>query len=158
MIFNRAALQGFSGLMHAGYLSVETHPQHQGIIRFGKQLYAPQLPDGEAGGRIRYVARFNDIDAAMMHVHEALRHRLVDLENHRYKVAVADAIAAVKSRQLPQRETWIDPDLDDEIMQSIDASIALHRQRQARFEELMKLVGKAAIVLLAAEAVMMLFF
>ncbi|OOZ42457.1 hypothetical protein [Solemya elarraichensis gill symbiont] len=144
--------------MHSGYLSVETHPQHQGIIRFDKQLYAPQLPDGKAGGHICYVARFNDIDTAMMHVHDVLRHQLVDLDNHLYKVAVAHAIAAVKSRQLTQRETWIDPELDDETMQSIDASIARHKQRQARLEELMKLVGKAAIVLLMAEAVMMLFF
>ncbi|KHF24441.1 hypothetical protein [Solemya velum gill symbiont] len=144
--------------MHPGYLSVETHPQHQGIIRFGKQLYAPKLPDGEAGGHICYLARFNDIDAAMMHIHEALRHQLVDLDNHRYRVKVADAIAAVKSRQLKQSETWIDPDLDDETMQSIDASIARYKQRQARFEELMKLVAKAAIVVLLAEAVMMTLF
>ena len=143
--------------MHIGYLTVETHPEHKGVIRLAKHNYRPHTPDGAAGGHISYVARYNDIDAAMMHVHEVLKRRLVDLDHHLYRTDLVDAIAAAKSRVLAHRDIWIDPDLDQIVRERIDTRVAYHKERQARWNRIMVIVSKIAIGLLIAEAVMMLF-
>ena len=98
--------------MPTGYLSVQTHPDHEGLVRI---LASRTHPSGEAGAAahhpaVRYVARFRDRDAAMMHVHELLRHRLVDIDDRLYRTELATAIAAIESIDLRHERLYVDPE------------------------------------------------
>jgi hypothetical protein len=75
--------------MKTGYLYLQTHPDHPGMVRF---LTRDTMPDTDPASdshapAIRYVARFSDIEAAQMHVQNSLHRQLVDIDTHMYRVA-----------------------------------------------------------------------
>lgn len=115
--------------MQPGYLYLETHSKHPGLVRC---LTLDRIPstEGESGAGIRYIARFNDIDAAQMHVQNELRHSLVDIDEHLYRVDVATAVAAVEAEELRHERVWMDITLDNEELRSrTDDYVAKHKRQ-----------------------------
>ena len=101
--------------MQSGYLAIETHRDRPGIVRLVLSTEAPDpAPAAHADRRLRYVARFNDREAALMHTHEILRRRLIDLDTHLYRVPPERAIAAVESLDLKHRRIYLDSEFSDE--------------------------------------------
>ena len=71
--------------MKTGFLTLTTHSEHPGLVRaqiFDKPPELKPLPDGS---EIRYVARFRDGEAALMHVQNDMHAHLEDLENRIYR-------------------------------------------------------------------------
>lgn len=116
-------------VVRSGYLCIETHPDHPGLIRLLSLDQPPQI--GEQS-QIRFVARFNDRDAALMHTHEILKRRLLDPDSHLYRTSIERAIAAIESLNLRHREIYADPAMPQ---QSRD-EIALLTQRYLRRQQL----------------------
>ena len=90
--------------MKTGYLVLETHPDHNGMIRARIRDELPNTQDSEAGSEIRYIASFDDIEASLMHLHNQLHHKLVDLDNRLYRTEVCHAISAVESDDLRHQQ------------------------------------------------------
>lgn len=122
--------------MKNGYLSIETHRDRPATVRL---FSSSEPPDPEAGvqaaQRIRYIARFNDREAALMHVHEALKRRLIDPETHLYRVPVERAIAAAESLDLKHTRIYVDTEFGDDAHASIAAFTERFR-RNARLKEI----------------------
>jgi hypothetical protein len=130
--------------MEPGYLYLETHSEHPGLVRC---LGLDRMPstEGEAGTGVRYVARFTDIDAALMHVQNSLRHSLVDINEHLYRVDIATAVAAIEADELNHERVWMDDTLDGEELRSRTEDYrAKHRKQDAVW----RAVGMIAVALL----------
>lgn len=135
--------------MKAGYLSIETHAEHPGRVRFVLSDHQPD-PDPTLHGtrRIRYTARFNDREAALMHTHEILKRRLVDPDAHLYRVPLEHAIAAVESLDLTHRRLYLDADFSAATKTRITAFAERYRGRRARQDALFQTLGYIALGLL----------
>jgi hypothetical protein len=136
--------------VYPGYLSLYSVPERPGVIRVGSAPEAPAGLPSPADPRLRYVARFDDLDAARMHLHEALRHGLMDVEVGLYRADLAFAVAAVEADDLRHRRTWIDPRAGPEVLARVDAHVAGFRRRRRRRDRLWRCVGWGAIALLVA--------
>jgi hypothetical protein len=124
-----------------GYLYLQTHPEHPGLVRF---LVAERRPDPDrtdAGASVRYIARFNDIDAARMHVQNALHRRLIDLDSRMYRTGLAEAIAVVEADNLSHEQVWIDPDLDENTLRQVGQLTEQGRARIRRWDRFWQTVG-----------------
>lgn len=135
--------------MQVGYLAVETHHDRPGLVRlFVSARAIDPEPTVHATRRVRYVARFNDSEAALMHAHELLRRRLVDVDAGLYRAPCEQAIAAVESIGLSHRRIYLDPDLDaatrTTIEQAVERLSAARRRRDLAFDY----VGYAGLALL----------
>lgn len=102
--------------MRSGYLYVETSDSHPGLARIVASEFPPRLPPPGTGvdPAVRYLARFNDLDAGRMHAHAALRWRLVDIEADLYRIGIVDAVSAVEAVGLRHERLYLDPGLADE--------------------------------------------
>jgi hypothetical protein len=127
--------------MKTGYLLLETHPDHEGMIRARIRDEVPNTQESEAGSEIRYIARFDDIEAALMHLHNQLHNRLVDLDNRLYKTEINHAISAVESDDLRHQQVWIDPTIDAQTRAAIDAETTQLKHRHARWNRGWMMVG-----------------
>jgi hypothetical protein len=133
--------------MKTGYLVLETHPEHQGLVRI---LMKDELPNTQAaspGSQIRYIARFNDIDAGQMHLHNMLHNDLVDLDNHIYRIGLEQAIAAIEADELNHARVWIDPSLSDNDRSLIDKQTIKFKLRHKRWNIFWLAVGGFFIIL-----------
>jgi len=114
-----------------GYLSIETHDEHRGVIRF---VLSDRQPDPEptlhSVRRIRYIARFNDCEAGLMHTHEILKRRLLDPDTHLYRVPMEQAIAAIESLGLRHRRIYLDSDFSADTKAHIEALAERYRARR----------------------------
>ena len=127
--------------MEPGYLYIETYPGLPGLVRC---LTKDQMPstEGEPGAGVRYVAHFNDIDAALMHVQNALRHSLVDIDEHLYRVDLATAVAAVEADELRHKRVWIDETLESGELRSRTEE---YRRKRSRQDAIWRTVGMIAL-------------
>lgn len=135
--------------MRAAYLCVETHSDQPDKIRLLLCEVEPSdrsEPDNR--GQIRFCAHFNDGDAALMHTHDLLRRRLVDIDNHLYQATIEEAIAAIDSVELRHQVTFTDPALSDGSRHIIDASERDIRRRQARRNRFFEVAGYIGLGLL----------
>lgn len=107
--------------MKTGYLVLETHPEHSGLIRTRITDELPNTQDSVQGSVIRYIARFDDIEAGLMHLHNQLHHYLIDLDNRLYQTNITEAISAIESDELQHRQVWIDPSIDAQERAAIEA-------------------------------------
>jgi hypothetical protein len=133
-----------------GYLSLETSASHPGLVRIRslKDDGPPPLPQGADGApdpAVRLVMRYQDVDAARMHAHTALRRRLVDVNAHTYRASLVEAIAGIEAIDLPHRLIYLDPELDDPTRRAIDDRVATRRRRQALVDRIWQIVGGLAI-------------
>lgn len=142
--------------MQPGVLYLETHAAHPGLVRLALADTPPATdPSGDdsAAARVRYVARFADGDAALMHAHELLRRRLVDLDARLYRASLPSAIAAIESLDLSHRRIYVDPGLDAASVAAIEereAGLVRHRRAVNR---VWTVVGYVALGLLLLRAV-----
>ena len=64
--------------MDTGFLFLQTSPSHPGLVRMLTTTEEAPNPASQGGPAadpaIRFVARFNDLDAARLHAFSALRH------------------------------------------------------------------------------------
>lgn len=134
--------------MNSGYLTLITHPEHPGLVSAHIHDNQPKLTQQEDGSDIRYIARFRDIEAALMHVQNAMHTALVDLEDRIYRKSLAEMIACVEADDLDHERVWIDPRLDAEELARINSStqrlIASHR----RSDRIWQIVGVLGLLLL----------
>ena len=137
--------------MEHGYLAVETHRNRPGMVRLVLSTELPRPGRGTGAGpdtRLRYAARFNDRDAALMHTHEILKRRLIDPDAHLYRAEMAHAIAAIESIGLSHRDVYIDPELDDTTRQAIETARRAITAQRRRYEHLFETIGYIGIGLL----------
>lgn len=136
--------------MQPGYLTVETHAGHAGLSRLKLRREQPDPdPTGHEQPRIRYVAQFNDGDAALMHTHEILKRRLLDPDTHLYRIAPERAVAAVESLGLRHRRVYLDPDFPEQSRTTIaqfTARFARQRERRERFFQTLGYIGIALLL------------
>lgn len=140
--------------MQPGVLYLETHAAHPGLVRVALADVPPPTEVGaDAAARVRYAARFADGDAALMHAHELLRRRLVDLDARLYRTSLPAAIAAVESLDLSHRRLYVDPGLDADSVATIRrAQARLVRHRQV-VDRIWTVVGYIVLGLLLLRAV-----
>ncbi|MEJ2621716.1 MAG: hypothetical protein P8163_16100 [Candidatus Thiodiazotropha sp.] len=134
-------------IMKTGYLVLETHPDHVGMIRARIRDELPNTQESEAGSKIRYIARFDDIEAALMHLHNQLHNRLLDLDSRLYKTEVSHAISVVESDDLGHQQVWIDPSIDAQTRAAIDVETAQLKRRHALWNRTWTIVGSFFVLL-----------
>ncbi|MCG6859712.1 MAG: hypothetical protein LJE70_00250 [Chromatiaceae bacterium] len=134
--------------MGEGYLVIETHAEHPGLVRILAAKANPGESElrGGADPRVRYVARFDDLDAAQMHVHARLKRRLVDVDTRLYRADAIASVAAAQSLALRHRQIYLDPELarDPKLKQAIER----HRRQHRAADRFWQLVGAAAVIFL----------
>ncbi len=134
--------------MRVGYLFLETHEDHPGLVRVMTDGDAPEPGADRGPGRIRYVARFTDIDTGRMHLHQLLRRKLVNVGAGLYRVDLADAIAAAEAIDLLHTRQWLDPDLGPEVLRRVEEDANRLRRRHRLRDRLWRFVGGCAIAVL----------
>ena len=134
--------------MRTGYVYLETHPDHPGMIRLLCSEERPEPGMASDGGYVRYVARFNDMDAGEMHAHTTLRRSLVDINTHLYRASLPDAMAAIEADDLNHQREWIDPNLDPTELERVEDRSEVLRERHRRSEMMWRIVGVIGIILL----------
>ena len=129
--------------MNPGYLYLETHADHPGLVRC---LTLDRMPvkEGKSGAAVRYIARFTDIDAAQMHVQNSLRRSLVDIDEHMYRVDLATAVATVEADGLRHEKVWMDDNLNSAEVKSLTDGYRSKRRRQ---DAIWRFVGMLALLL-----------
>jgi hypothetical protein len=137
--------------MNAGYLFLETHPSHPGLLRLQASTKVPRPPQGTAGGEIRYIAEFQDLDTAYMRTQCALRSGLIDLDSGLWRAELVQTMAIIESEILSHRRVWIDPALDDQQLRELDRKTDDQQRRRARFDRLWNRVGLLGIALLMVQ-------
>ncbi|MES9827809.1 MAG: hypothetical protein ABW201_06080 [Candidatus Thiodiazotropha sp.] len=132
--------------MKTGYLTLETHPEHLDLVRVIVKDELPNTQEASYGSQIRYIARFNDIDAGQMHLHNMLHNNLVDLDNHIYRIDLNRAIAAVEADDLNHARVWIDPSLGKNDRSAIDTQTAKFKLRHKKWNRFWLIVGAAFVI------------
>ncbi|MET0064889.1 MAG: hypothetical protein ABW076_00940 [Candidatus Thiodiazotropha sp.] len=133
--------------MKSGYLVLITHPDHPGMMRVLTRDDLPNTQESVDGSNIRYVARFRDVEAAQMHLHERLGHTLVDVDTHLYHADLLRAISAAESDMLDHQRVWIDPELDEQDRSAIRQQTEAFEQRNRRWDRFWTFVGGFFVVL-----------
>jgi len=98
--------------------------------------------------RLRYIARFNDSDAALMHTHEILKRRLIDADGHLYRVSAERAIAAIESVDLKCRRIYLDGELSDECKEAIASQAERLRSRRRAWAVVFQAFGYIGVGIL----------
>ncbi|MCU7918577.1 MAG: hypothetical protein KZQ95_09495 [Candidatus Thiodiazotropha sp. (ex Epidulcina cf. delphinae)] len=124
--------------MKTGYLTLETHPEHRGLVRVLIKVELPNTQAASHGSKIRYIARFDNIEAGQMRLHNLLQHTLIDLDW---------VIATIEADDLRHNRVWIDPSLNDSEKQVIDTQTAKFRLRHKRWNTFWLMVGGFFVVL-----------
>jgi len=99
---------------------------------------------------LKYVARFSDIDAALMHFHTGLRRRLVNVDMRLYRASETEAVAISEAIELPHRRIYLDPELaqDPNLQYRVERLHCSHRFWARLFD----LIGLFALLALLAAA------
>lgn len=135
--------------MEAGFLGIQTNPELPDRIKIMTWVELPQLENNNYGSGIQYITKFNDILAAKMHVHNSLRHQLLDANNDLYKASITETIAAIESDDdLRQQKVWIDPSITAADLKSIDRLTKQRQLKNKRINLLIQLIGFLALGLL----------
>jgi hypothetical protein len=129
--------------MRAGYLYIKPCKGLPGAVCLREAAVAP----GSAVGA-GIVAFFWDLDAAMMHFHTELRHRLLDLDRKAYRAEMMEAAAALDAIDLRHHRVYLDPALAASAALA-DATERL-RQKHLRLRRVFDWVGVLALLLLLA--------
>lgn len=134
--------------MKPGYLSIETNEERKGLVRLLVAASQPDAAAPHAVRRIRYTARFNDSEAALMHSHELLKRRLLDPDAHLYRCPLERAIAAVESLGLRYNRVYLDAGLSDAQRSQIAFLSERYRARRRQKELIFQTLGYIALLIL----------
>lgn len=108
----------------------------------------PELPSRNGPAAIRYVARFNDLEAGAMHLHQLIRRSLWDLEYRLYRGELEEIIADLESIDLEHRRIWMDPSFGQAQLDAI-VRRSSRRKRHRRYRQFAwHAAGVAGILLL----------
>ncbi len=138
--------------MRPGYLSIQTEEDLPGKVLIGASPSLPAVLTGSARpnplspSQLHFCARFEDLDAAVMHFHGAMPRRLVDCDRRLYRVSVVDAVAAADAIMLSHRRVYIAPALVDSA--PLAQAIARRRARHLRWSRLFDGIGYLALLFL----------
>jgi hypothetical protein len=110
-------------------------------------------PLSAVGRRIRYVARFEDGDAARMHVHQLLRRRLLDANARLYRADLTLAIAAAESLDLRHTCCYMDPGLGTTAQNAIEEQTHTFVRRRQRVSLWLHRLGYLALTVLLLRAI-----
>lgn len=136
-----------------GYLYLQTHPDHPGLVRVLSARRQPTLGGSAKDGSIvRYLVYCGDVETARFHLHSALRRRLLDIDNQLYRSSLPVAIAAVVGGSLSYRQIWIDPALPQSDHDLIASLARRRRSRQRRIDRIWQTVGGIGIALMLINA------
>lgn len=139
--------------MKQGFIAVETHRERPGIVRLlASDAFAEPDHADARQPQIRYIARFNDVEAGLMHCHEAIKRRLIDLDNHLYRVTLERAIAAIESVELRHWRTYIDPFLDTSEESEIHRQVERIKNIRCLWDRFFTVMGYLGIGLLLFNA------
>ena len=135
--------------MRSDYIAIETHRGRPGIVRLVSSTEAPDpAPLTPGDRRLRYIARFNDSEAALMHIHELLKRRLLDPDTHMYRTSPERAIAAAESLDLKHRRIYLDANFDGESQATIRALTEGYVRRRRAWASFFQTLGYIGIGLL----------
>jgi len=137
--------------VQSGYLAIETHQDRPGVVRLALSPEAPDpAPDTamQTDRRLRYIARFNDCDAALMHTHEILKRRLIDPDAHLYRVSAEWAIAAIESIDLKCRRIYLDGEFSNESKEAIASQAERLRSRRRAWAVFFQTLGYIGVGIL----------
>ncbi len=134
--------------MKTGFLSLITHPQHPDLVRVRIDDDLPALKPQDDGSQIRYLARFMDGEAGMMHVQNAMHAALVDLDNRIYRKPLTKMIACVEAEDLDHERIWIDPAIPANDMSQIETLVRQRRATHRRIDRIWQIVGILGLLLL----------
>jgi len=98
-----------------------------------------------------YAARFDDLSAAHMHAHAALRRCLIDVDEGIYRSDPVSAIAAVSAIDLSHRVAYLDPGLESD--PALVRTIAERRKRRELADRIWQAVGVIAALFLLIKLV-----
>lgn len=118
--------------MRPGYLILEADPAFPGVVRLRGVEEAP----AEFHSPLTYIARFADLDTALMHFHGRLARRLIDVNIGLYRVTKGQAAAVAEAIELPHRRVYLDPQLADspEFRDLVERLNRMHRLRSWLFD------------------------
>lgn len=134
--------------MKTGFLTLETHPDHNDLVRVHMQEKKPEVSNQEDGREIRYVARFHDIETAQMHVQNMMHSSLVNLEYRIYRKSLAEMIACVEATELDHARVWMDPGISEAEFNRIESLVEHLRNRHKMIDLIWQTVGIAGLILL----------
>jgi hypothetical protein len=134
--------------MKTGFLTLITHPEHPDLVRARILDEPPELKRQEDGSEIRYVARFKDGEAGLMHVQNAMHADLVDLESRIYRNSLSNMIATIEADSLDHKRIWLDPAIPLEEREQID-SLTLQKQKSKQhIDRIWQIIGALAVLFL----------
>lgn len=139
--------------MRSGHVFLEQNTSDEELVSVKGSRMLPDPHNPRGGRRIVWVGLFRDRDAAVMHAHNRLCRKLVDIDRKLYRAPVAQAIAALETDILPHKQVYIDPALDVETLENRDRWMAYYRKRRQRLETIVSWIRIAAIGLLLVNLV-----
>lgn len=134
--------------MRTGFLTLETHPGHRDLVRVRMRERMPDLATRDDETEIRYLARFQDIEAAQMHVQNMMHGFLVNLEHRIYEKPLVEMIACVEADELDHARVWIDPGINQDELARIESLVKRHRRRRKWIDLAWQAAGIAGLILL----------
>lgn len=146
--FQAPIYQQTRACMKTGFLILETHPEHSGLVRVRRGDKVPELTSQRDGTVIRYIARFQDVEAGQMHVQNVMHNRLMDLENRIYRSDLCEMIACIEADGLDHARVWMDPTITKPESERIESMVLLRRHRQKVVDLIWQTVGIIGLLLL----------
>jgi hypothetical protein len=132
--------------MRAGYLYIEACRDLPEAVCLREALIAPGPAEG-AG----IIVFFWDLDAAMMHFHNDLRHCLIDPDRKAYRADMVRAAATLDASDLRHQRTHLAPALAlDPDFDSIVGGLRHRHQRVRRIFDWVGIIGLLLLLLMSA--------
>jgi hypothetical protein len=134
--------------MKSGFLSLETHFNHRDLVRVRMWEKMPDLAKPDDETQIRYLARFQDIEAAQMHVQNMMHGALVNLEQRIYEKPLVEMIACVEADELDHARVWLDPAINQDELAHIESLVNRHKRHRKWVDLAWQAAGIAGLILL----------
>jgi hypothetical protein len=136
--------------MTTGYLGLLTDIENDSeLITLTSWDQKPENENHVYSKNIRYIARFDDILAAQMHFHNAMRKHLHEVDTHTYRADLIDAIAVIEAEDdLRHERIWIDPDISNLELQTINTEAQQRLTHKKNIDRVIQIIGFAAVSLL----------
>ena len=133
--------------MSVGYIALQTHPEHPGLVRVVTLERVPEAKGGHLDGDLRYILLYSNAFVARMHIHEGLRRRLVDIDQGLYRCDLGMAMAVCDTVAFHHKRVWQDPSVSEDTLASRAEWRARLEKRHAWRARVWRWVGWAFVFL-----------